>query len=197
MLSWRAAQWNWFDDGRITVSVGRSRRNRTYSLRFWRPLLCQLSYAPILLICISWWCQWGSNPQPPPWKGGDLANSSMAPYNYIIYKCSDNYSCRQWKIGAEGGTWTYMVSLPADLSLLCLPILPHQNETSHFPLSVMDFAFTAIRRYGASGGDRTHDLQLKRRLLCQLSYWCVYQPIIICKVSENYSTTIRQLFAPR
>ena len=38
----RAAGWKNFNDGEI----GRGDRNRTCNPRFWRPVLCQLSYSP-------------------------------------------------------------------------------------------------------------------------------------------------------
>jgi hypothetical protein len=46
-------------------------RSRTSNLRFWRPALCQLSYAPR-----DWWRRWGSNPRHPTCKAGVL------PLNY-------------------------------------------------------------------------------------------------------------------
>lgn len=99
-----------------------------------------------------------------------------------------NYSRHRMvlKVGLEP-TWYFYQQI---LRLPRLPIPPHQRETSYFLLSITALLLLLIRCYGASGGDRTHDLPLKRRLLCQLSYWCVCQQIIICKVSENYSTII-------
>ena len=61
---------------RVDFLFGRGRRARTLGTRFWRPLLYQLSYAPIF-ICIrveKWWALGDSNPGPSGYEPDALTN---------------------------------------------------------------------------------------------------------------------------
>ena len=58
-------------DTAFAMSFGRGRRARTLGTRFWRPLLYQLSYTPIL---IKWWAIRDSNPGPTGYEPVALTN---------------------------------------------------------------------------------------------------------------------------
>ena len=64
----------------IGGSLGRGRRIRTLGTRFWRPLLYQLSYTPILLflfltrLAFCWWAFGDSNPGPAGYEPAALTN---------------------------------------------------------------------------------------------------------------------------
>ena len=64
---------------RRSFLFGRGRRARTLGTRFWRPLLYQLSYAPIRYIItaeavIAWWAFRDSNPGPTGYEPVALTN---------------------------------------------------------------------------------------------------------------------------
>ena len=69
-----------------TGPYGRGRRDRTLGTRFWRPLLYQLSYTPILLFCFwhvrifCWWAFGDSNPGPTGYEPVALTNWAKGPY---------------------------------------------------------------------------------------------------------------------
>ena len=54
---------------------GRGRKNRTLNTRFWRPLLYQLSYTPVI-----WGDRWGSNPRMLEPQSSVLTTSPRPPY---------------------------------------------------------------------------------------------------------------------
>ena len=54
---------------------GRGSKNRTHNLRFWRPLLYQLSYTPVI-----WGDRWGSNPRMLEPQSSVLTTSPRPPY---------------------------------------------------------------------------------------------------------------------
>ena len=53
---------------------GRGRRIRTLGTRFWRPMLYQLSYTPIIKKCLLWWTITDSNRGPTGYEPVALTN---------------------------------------------------------------------------------------------------------------------------
>ena len=53
---------------------GRGRRDRTLGTRFWRPMLYQLSYTPIIKKCLLWWTITDSNRGPTGYEPVALTN---------------------------------------------------------------------------------------------------------------------------
>ena len=64
----------------LTTQHGRGSKNRTHDTRFWRPLLYQLSYAPIQkrnlfgFAYVFWWAFRDSNPRPTGYEPVALTN---------------------------------------------------------------------------------------------------------------------------
>ena len=54
--------------------TGRGRRDRTLGTRFWRPMLYQLSYTPIIKKCLLWWTITDSNRGPTGYEPVALTN---------------------------------------------------------------------------------------------------------------------------
>ena len=57
-----------------TCCFGRGRRDRTLGTRFWRPMLYQLSYTPIIKKCLLWWTITDSNRGPTGYEPVALTN---------------------------------------------------------------------------------------------------------------------------
>ena len=58
---------------------GRGRRDRTLGTRFWRPMLYQLSYTPIIKKCLLWWTITDSNRGPTGYEPVALTNWANGP----------------------------------------------------------------------------------------------------------------------
>ena len=56
------------------IALGRGRRDRTLGTRFWRPMLYQLSYTPIIKKCLLWWTITDSNRGPTGYEPVALTN---------------------------------------------------------------------------------------------------------------------------
>ena len=57
-----------------TCCFGRGRRDRTLNTRFWRPMLYQLSYTPIIKKCLLWWTITDSNRGPTGYEPVAVTN---------------------------------------------------------------------------------------------------------------------------
>ena len=74
---------------KLSFLFGRGRKIRTLGTRFWRPLLCQLSYAPV---CNCWWTWRDSNPRPlgcePNALPAELQAHTSVSFTTLIYYTS-------------------------------------------------------------------------------------------------------------
>ena len=114
---------------RVENASGRGSKNRTHNLRFWRPLLYQLSYTPIIYFLTSskkskiqslWGDLWGSNPRVSEPQSDVLTASPKPPYNFSPKHCLGEFLNRQ------------------------LPILPARCQASTFSLLMLNYCV----RYG-------------------------------------------------
>ena len=132
------------------IKCGRGRRTRTLGTRFWRPLLYQLSYAPVQGV---WRRRWDSNPCGPKTNPNGLANRPLQPLEYFSGLHLPLSDAVFWRRGWD--------SNPRPLS-----------ESPVFKTGSLNRSDTSPNAgiiFGDPSEIRTRDTLIKSQVLCHLS----------------------------